>query len=349
MNIEPIAVYSGNIVIYWSGIVIALGIAAGFMLANAIYTSHHGRSSALWVMLPFAMVLSIFFCRILHWYCHEEQYVSLYRAITDYSGGSYCLPGALLGVYLGALISTKLGFADSVGKILDAVAPGFSLTIALIRLSSLFNSSCHSKYVIEKNFFKRLPFGAPLIDSAGNADWRFATFFVEFLLMLLVMGLLIFIYYHLHNSRMNPPCRRNGNVFRLFLVLYGAITLVLDSTRNDSSFLHFPGVLKVLNKFAGFVSMAQLVAALCILFVIVYYSKCSRKSGSKAKRWLIWVGYIISLAMVGGCEYCVQRWSNLYRLCYLGMSFGVILMSLMAFLMYKTCIRTINDIEDEYE
>lgn len=348
MNIEPIAVYSGNTVIYWSGVVIALGILAGFLLANALYTAHNGSGAAMWVMLPFAIVISVLLCRVLHWYCHEEQYVSFFQAITDYSGGSYCLPGILLGVPAGAAIAKGLGFSNSNGRMLDAVAPGLALTIALIRLSSLFNSSCHSKYVVEKKFFKRLPFGAPLTDSAGNADWRFATFFAEFILMLLVMILLLVVYYRLHNCKMKAPCSRDGNVFRLFLVYYGAITLVLDSTRNDSSFLHFPGILKVLNKFAGFVSFAQLVAALCILFVFIYYSKCSRLSGSDAKRLLIWTGYIISLAMVGGCEYCVQRWSNMYKLCYLGQSVGAILMAFMVFIMYRSCVFRQQDVEDEY-
>jgi len=348
MNIEPIAVYSGSIIIYWSGIVIALGIAAGFLLANAVYSAHNGGGAAMWVMFPFAMVISILLCRVLHWYCHEEQYVSFFQAITDYSGGSYCLPGVLLGVPAGAAIARGLGFGNSKGKILDAAAPGLALTIAIIRLSSLFNSSCHSKFTVSKKIFQRLPFGAPLTDSAGNADWRFATFFVEFLLMLILTLVLLRLYYKYHNCRMKSPCRRDGNIFRLFLVFYGAITLVLDSTRNDSSFLHFPGVLKVLNKFAGFVSFAQLVAALCILFVIIYYSKCSRKAGSHTKRWLIWIGFVIGIALVGGCEYCVQRWSNKYRLCYLGQSLGAVMMALMTFLMYRSCIQRHRPVEEDY-
>ena len=50
-------------------------------------------------------------CRVIHWYCHFEQYNGIWGALTDYSTGSYCLPGALLGVWLAALIVKKLALS----------------------------------------------------------------------------------------------------------------------------------------------------------------------------------------------------------------------------------------------
>ena len=350
MNINPIAVYSGNIIIYWSGLVIALGIAAGFLLALSIYTAQHGSGSAMWVFLPFAIVFSVLLSRVFHWYCHEEQYRSLFAALSDFSGGGYILQGALLGVYLAALISKGFGFANNTGKILDAVAPGFAFTIAAIRLSSLFNSSCHSKYTIEKKILQRLPFASPVTDAAGNVSYRFATFFVEFLLMLVVMVLLLIMYYRLHNAKMKSPCKRDGHIFRIFLLLFGVVELVMDSTRNDSSFLHFLGSLKVINKFFGFISVGQLVSAITILFIMIYYSKRSiRANGHKFYHTVLWVSYLLSLAMVGAFEYCVQRWSNLHSLIYIGMSIGAVVMAISVYKMYSTCIAHVEEWQDEYE
>ena len=93
---NPIAISTGSTVIYWSAVVIALGIAAGFALSYSLYISHGGRSAAMWLLLPLALLFSVPLCRAIHWYCHPEQYTSFIRAITDYSTGSYCLPGALL-------------------------------------------------------------------------------------------------------------------------------------------------------------------------------------------------------------------------------------------------------------
>ena len=141
---NPIAIYSGSLVIYWSAMVIALGIAAGFFLSLSLHLSDGGRASAMWVFLPIATVLSVFFSRLMHWYCHLEQYGGFVAAMTDYSVGAFCLAGVLLGVSLGAWIVKLMGLCETRGELLDAVAPGLSLTIALVRLSALFNSSCRS-------------------------------------------------------------------------------------------------------------------------------------------------------------------------------------------------------------
>lgn len=350
MNINPIAIYSNSIVIYWSGLIICMGIAAGFFISMALYTASNKNGADMWVFLPFALLFSIFFCRLIHWYCHEEQYVSWYASLSDYSNGSYCLQGALLGVYLGALCSKGLGFAKNTGKILDAIAPGMAIAIAFIRLSSLFNSSCHSKYNVENKLFQGLPFGILTEDTAGNLSYRFATFFVEFLVMLIVAIVLISVYYRLHNSRMKAPCKRDGHIFRIFLVLFSAVELILDSTRNDSSFMHFPGQMKVINKFFGFISIGQLTAAFIIIGVLIYYTKRSVKAnGRKPYHFLLWIGYVVSLAIVGGMEYCVQRWTNMYRTIYIGMAVGVIIMTVVTLLMYRSCIYKNYEFDDEYE
>ena len=98
-----IAIYSGSMSIYWSSIVIAFGLAACLCLALALYTANGGRSAAVLLLLPLSLLFSIPLCRALHWYCHMEQYTGFFSALTDYSSGSYCLPGALLGVWLAAL------------------------------------------------------------------------------------------------------------------------------------------------------------------------------------------------------------------------------------------------------
>ena len=350
MSAEPIAIYTGSIAIYWSGLVICLGIAAGFFLSLGIYMASNRESADLWVFFPFALVFSVVLCRLLHWYCHEEQYVSWVAALTDYSTGSYCLQGALLGVYLGALCSHVLGFAKSTGKLLDAIAPGFALSLAFIRLSSLFNSSCHSKYTVEIKTLQRLPVAILTEDTVGNQSYRFATFFVEFVLLIIITLVLIGLYYKLHNSKMKAPCKRDGHIFRLFLILFCTIELVLDSTRNDSSFLHFPGQLKVINKFFGFVSVGQLCAAIILLCILIYYTRMSVKAnGRKWYHIVLWIAYGISLATVGGLEYCVQRWSNYFRTIYIGMSVGALLMGAVAILMYRSCIEKNFSFEDEYK
>lgn len=324
---NPIAISTGSTVIYWSAVVIALGIAAGFALSYSLYISHGGRSAAMWLLLPLALLFSVPLCRAIHWYCHLEQYTSFIRAITDYSTGSYCLPGALLGVWLAALIVKKLGFERSIARLLDAFAPGAALAVAFIRLSALFNSSCRSKIAVTTPALQHLPIASGVTNSTGAVEYRFATFFVEFLLMLIAAAVLLEFFYRCRKRPMKRGSS-DGNTARYFLLLYSAIELLLDSTRNDSSFM----------KFNGFVSIVQMICAICIGALLIYYSRRSVKAnGLGARHWVIWAVWFVGLAGTGASEYLVQRHGNWYLGCYAAMTVCCALMAIAVYRMYLSC------------
>ena len=56
---NEIAVFTGNITIYWSAVVITLGIAAGLCLSLALYPMDHRHNTAVWVFFPIALALSV--------------------------------------------------------------------------------------------------------------------------------------------------------------------------------------------------------------------------------------------------------------------------------------------------
>lgn len=324
---NPIAISTGSTVIYWSAVVIALGIAAGFALSYSLYISHGGRSAAMWLLLPLALLFSVPLCRAIHWYCHLEQYTSFIRAITDYSTGSYCLPGALLGAWLAALIVKKLGFERRIARLLDTFAPGAALAVAFIRLSALFNGSCRSKIAVTTPALQHLPIASGITNSTGAVEYRFATFFVEFLLMLIAAAVLLEFFYRCRKRPMKRGSS-DGNTARYFLLLYSAIELLLDSTRNDSSFM----------KFNGFVSIVQMICAICIGALLIYYSRRSVKAnGLGARHWVIWAVWFVGLAGTGVSEYLVQRHGNWYLGCYAAMTVCCALMAVAVYRMYLSC------------
>ena len=188
---NPIAIYSGSTVLYWSSVIIVFGLLASLVLSLSLQRVNGGSSAAMLLFFPLAIILSVPICRVIHWYCHFEQYNGIWGALTDYSTGSYCLPGALLGVWLAALIVKKLGFERSIARLLDAFAPGAALAVAFIRLSALFNSSCRSKIAVTTPALQHLPIASGVTNSTGAVEYRFATFFVEFLLMLIAAAVLL--------------------------------------------------------------------------------------------------------------------------------------------------------------
>ena len=160
-------------------------------------------------------------------------------------------------------------------------------------------------------------------------EYRFATFFVEFLLLLILTALLVrfFLCRRRRPMKFGP---REGHVARLFLLGFSAIEAVLDSTRYDSSFL----------RSNGFVSLSQIVSGLCLLALLVYYSRRSvRANGRRVYHGLLWLGWLLGLAATGYLEYLVQRHGDWYLFCYSMMTLSVALMALSVYAMYRTLCR----------
>ena len=333
---NTIAVFVGHTAVYWSGIIIALGIAGGFLLSYSLYTAHSGRGNSMWVLLALSLVIGVLLSRGVHWYCNQEQYNGLARALTDYTGGSFWLPGALAGVVLAALLVKAFGMAESAGELLDAAAPGMMLTVAHIRFSAVYTNACRSMFTVQNRKLHLYPFASADADAAGNVTWHFATFMFMAIAALVIFAVSMVMYYRRHAVKMKPPCSRTGNIARMTLVLYCVTELVLDSTRSDSVYVLFT-FLQFLNKYVSFVSLTQLAAAVSVLAVMIYYARCARRAKvKKSRRVTCLVLYIVSLLGVGVTEYCVQRFTSAWRLCYALQSASALLMAVAVSLLYAS-------------
>ena len=334
-----IAVYFGNVEIHWSSIIILLGIIGFLTMTLALYKPKNGSTEAVWAFFPLAFIFSFIISRALHYYFNAESYDSFARAMTDFSSGSFMLPGVLLGIWAGAAVVHFLGLVGSAARLLDFAAPGTCLLIAFIRLSALFNDTCRSKIIVNIDLFKRLPFATGSIDNAGNSTYRLATFFIEFILMLIITILALKFFFGNRNLKMRPPCPKAGNVVRIVLVMYGALEIIMDSTRNDSPLMHFR-LLSSLNKYSAFISLAQVFAAVSAICVLVFYSRMSIKAnGFSWKQPVLWGVFLASLIGIGYFgEYRVQRYgTQKYLECYAVMAVSCVVMFLAVYLMYLMC------------
>lgn len=315
----------GSTVIYRSALMIAIGAAVFFCLSQAIYTAHGGLRSAMWLFFPPALILSVLLSRFLHWYCHAEQYDGFWKAMTDYSTGSFVIIGVFAGIILAAFLMKKIGYVSNLGRFFDCIAPGTALLTAFIRLSALFDSTCVGKVVVSKAPLQTLPIAAELVNSAGGAEYRFATFFVEFLLLLVVFIMTAVFFRKYRREPLKEGCRRDGNVAVMFIVWYSAVELIMDSTRYDSSFVHFN----------GFVSIVQMACALTIMAVLICFSIRSVKvNGRRGFHWGVWLEYFFTLAAVGVSEYMVQRHGDKYMICYTIMAIACYYMADSIYRMY---------------
>ena len=329
-----IALSYGNTVIYYSSIIIALGIASCFCLIWSLYRANGGNGVSLSLFLLLSTVLSVILSRILHWICHNEQYESFLFAVTDFRTGDYVLSGIFIGILIAYLIVSARHTEDR-ALLLDCTAPGFLVLIILIRLSCLFNSSCRGKMTVRHTTFQHLPLASTITDAAGNAEYRFATFFAEAILLAVLLIILLAFFSKLRNTPAKNGKSNSGSVWMMFIVWYSAIEVVMDSTRYDSSFVPFN----------GFVSVVQTFCGVMMLAVLVYYSIRSVKAdGLRPAHWLIWAGWLLSLGGAGISEYLVQRHGDWYFSCYFLMSLCLVLMAWLTVRMYKLqCEKTISE------
>lgn len=334
---NPIAWMSGERIVYWIGLIQALGLAAGLCLALGLFPRYNRHNAAVWVFFPFALVLGLFFARVIYWYCHLEQFPSFLEALADWNTGSYALPGVVIGVMLAAWIVKRLRLVQHAGRLLDAVAPGLCLSFAFIRLSALFNSVCRSRITVSNPLFRRLPFAVKTAGSGGAETWSLAVFFFSFLLLLVITVLLICFYQRCRRFPMLDGSSCNGNVFRLFLLLWGVTEVLVDSLRYDSCLMHFT-LLKQLNPYASFVSIGQVFAGVTILCVLIRFT-CVRVRGEgfNWKVLLAWLLFLFSLVGAGYFgEYRVQRTGN-YLQCYAIQIASLLVMAFAVWWVYRGC------------
>ena len=334
---SQIAMYFGERGIHWSALIITMGVLCCLSLTVALYRQRSRSLRAMLLYFPIAVVLALLFARLIHWYFNTEIYGSLGAALSNFDLGSFSIPGVILGVWLAAWLVRKMGLVPNSGMLLDCTAPGLTLMIAIVRLSALFNNTCRSRIEIQSTILKTLPFSTPIVDTAGNKTWPLATFFLAFLAMLILSLVVLNFYIRRGRRKMLFPCARTGNVWRMFLVYYAAVEIVVDSLRNDSPLMHFH-LISYLNQYSSFVSLAQVFAASTALYVLIYYSVKSIKAhGFSFWHALSWVGFVLSLVGIGFFgEYKVQR-TGAYFKCYGIMIVSCLLMALIIRRVYLSC------------
>lgn len=289
---NPVAIYYNNTNIYFSTLIVAGAIIAALFVGLSLYVPTHKNPLPLILYTILAVPASMFFSRIIYWYCNMESFDSFKSAITNYNSGEYCISGLLLGIWLPAMILQLTKAVKSRFEILGAMAPGFAFVIAMIRFSHYFYNTCRGKL---------------MIDADGNEKYQFTPYLISFVVML-VVAIIAFIF-----SSNSEHC------YKLFLILFCAEEIFIDSTRSDASHLFFSGeALANLNKGASFMGLSQFISALILAYV---WARSLRKK-QPAKIILFLAGLIIA----GGCEYLVQRFTSMYLPIYGGQLLGLALM-----------------------
>ena len=160
---------------------------------------------------------------------------------------------------------------------------------------SFFNSSDRGQIVAST---RSLPWVYPVTNAvSGATEYRLATFLLQAMVALLLF-LALTAFYRRANKRGTV---RDGDTCLIFLMLYGASQVVLDSTRYDSLFF----------RSNGFVSVVQVLGAVALVLAMILFSRRMVKArGFRAWQIFLWLLIGIAIAGAGYMEYYVQRRGN---------------------------------------
>lgn len=292
---DKIAFYSGGTAIYWNSVILTLAAATTLCFFLAFYLGKSGNGAAGFAAVPVSMVLSLVFARFFHWYCQSDSYQSFSAAMTDYTAGGYALMGVFLGCFLAAGLTRIVCLHRNLPEMLDAMSIAGCAGIAVGRLSSLFNASDRGQVLVN---FRSLPLAYPVSNAvSGAVEYRLATFALQSMVALaLFLGLTVFYCKGQKRGKL-----KDGDTCLVFLLLYGASQVVLDSTRYDSLFF----------RSNGFVSVVQVLGALALVLAVLLFSRRMVKArGFQAWQILLWLLIAIAIAGAGYMEYYVQRWGS---------------------------------------
>lgn len=315
---EKVAFINGGTFIYWSSIILTLAVVAAIALFAGLYLWKSKNGMALSLTVPVALLLSVVMGRWIHWYCLTDSYESLHAAMTDYTWGGYALMGAFAGCLLTACFMRLIRVSSNLPQMLDCMVLAGGVGIAVGRLASLFNASDRGQIVAET---WGLPFAYPVANAvSGAAENRLATFMLQSLSTGTVVAVLVLW------MLVAALCRkkmRDGDVTLLFMLMYGACQIILDSTRYDSLFM----------RSNGFVSIVQILGLIGLLTAIILFSvRMVRARGFKWPFLLIWVAQLGCMGGAGYMEYYVQRHGDQAAFAYSVMApclLGIVLLTIV--------------------
>ncbi len=232
--INPVAFSIFGHDIRWYGIIIAMALLLGILLAMYL-TKREGRDpdtvlDLALVVVPLAVICARIYYVIFTWneiYSKQE----FWHVFAIWEGGL-----AIYGAVIGGAIGVWLYSRFSKNKIkflplLDILAPSLILGQAIGRWGNFVNQEAFGNLITNPSwqwFPAAVYIEAPVIGNMIEpAGWYMATFFYESVWNFLVFAFLLF---YITKAKQRKP----GNVFWLYLLGYGIGRLVIEGLRTDS-------------------------------------------------------------------------------------------------------------------
>ena len=280
--------FSEDTSIYWHGIIMAFAVLAAVLSASGFRRAQGRNDNSVLFITVIGMPLALILSRIVFWNFSRAYFDGFGSSLLNFADGGYSLLGAMIGVLLAVIFTNSLLKLNDFKALLDAISPAAAIGICIGRLSGYFSLDDRGK-ILETDAVRRFPFA---VYDASSDNWRLAVFSLEAIAagLIFIVCTAMFVYIYRCSTKI-----RSGNVFLLFLCLFGVTQGTLESMRLDSLFMNS----------LGFVRVMQIASLVMIVFVLVVYSVTSiKRAGFRLFHIVCWVA---SLGLLGLAFYMEFR------------------------------------------
>ncbi len=210
--------------IYYYGVILALAIVAGALVADYIGSKFCGlKKETIIDLSPYLIVFGIIGARLYYCVLNYHFYLRFPTEILAIRHGGISIHGAILGGLIGLLIFAKrrnLSFL----KLCDISAVGLALAQSIGRWGNFFNSEA---FGTPTNLPWKL-YIAPQYRPIPYTDYNYfhPTFLYESILDFALFGLLFWL--------IKQNNKKDGNIALVYLIIYSVIRILVESLRLDS-------------------------------------------------------------------------------------------------------------------
>lgn len=269
--------------VYAYGLFCAIGAAAMMGLIALLGKKMQLQKGAAALMGVFAMLLGAFFSKL---------FFSLFSFNVDapffgkmkpslFTGGGYSMTGALLGGLMGAALAGKV-LKDGPIRYLDVFSVSCLAFVFFARLGEMFYPE-YAGFGVSRPLIYEFTTKWPVAISDGMESYL-ATYLLEAIAALVMAGILLF------DMRKQ---KKAGNTFVMFLLLFGASQVIMESLRYDRHMSY------------SFIRMQQVIAVLFLLCGLLLAA--GRAGKKKGFLWLIVGGMVIVSGIGVALEFAIDR------------------------------------------
>lgn len=248
--------YIGSLHVSFYGILMALGMALGVLVACFTAKKRGLKSGDILLLACYVLPLAVIGARIYYVLFSLDQFTSFVQVLKIWEGGLAIYGGVIggaIGVGLFCFIHKKNFFA-----VADIAACSLILGQAIGRIGCFFAGCCYGIEVTDPSLMKY-----PIATEIGGT-WHYATFFYESFWNFLVFAILMLTLY------LGKHIKERGVIMSMYFILYGIGRATIETFRGDSLYL---GSIKV----SQLLSILLIVTGVAIISLIYIYKYALKK------------------------------------------------------------------------